>query len=293
MEQSFSASTAPDAPLVFLDSINRQWDKYSAAVKVARQDLAPEPVRSLRVSGRRLAQMLQLMQALNGQPSLKGALRLLKNQLKALDGLRDTQVVLQEIQEMDAQIPSLQKFRACLLQAQSRMARKVRKGLKDFDPAGVQTPIVRWILSLDPVLTRQFPAAILAEMDGYFQLARRRFDSLEPADPATIHKFRIAFRKFRYLLEGMEGLMPALPPKLPAGLQYYQGLMGAVQDLHILIRSLAEFAAADLAFNPRPALDAYHQCSADAVCVFTDQMGLLDTFWRPNSASPFPWEETG
>lgn len=66
---------------------------------------------------------------------------------------------------------------------------------------------------------------------------------IDPADPATIHRLRVAFKKYRYLVEPLAPLSGNHDPAVLARMHELQGLMGDIQDLAVLLRSLRSWAA--------------------------------------------------
>jgi hypothetical protein len=71
---------------------------------------------------------------------------------------------------------------------------------------------------------------------------RRR---IRPARPLTIHRTRVAFKKFRYLVELLQPLLPGVGLCQLQEMHNYQTLMGEIQDLEVLQAGLEAFAAAE------------------------------------------------
>jgi 2-polyprenyl-6-methoxyphenol hydroxylase-like FAD-dependent oxidoreductase len=71
----------------------------------------------------------------------------------------------------------------------------------------------------------------------------------------------------------------------------YQGAMGAIQDLEILLRTLADYAASASVFDPKPALRFYEKRHTETISAYLAEMDALNTFWRATPGRPFPWED--
>ena len=61
-----------------------------------------------------------------------------------------------------------------------------------------------------------------------------RFAAIDPELPATIHRARKELRRFRYLAEVFEPVVPAITQRLLDRLQSLQGDMGRIQDATVL-----------------------------------------------------------
>src|SRR5262249_23013376 len=77
--------------------------------------------------------------------------------------------------------------------------------------------------------------------DAAFATVVERWRVIDRSDPRLIHRTRVAFKKFRYLVE-------SLPPELTSycasdlrKLARYQRRMGNVQDFEVLLQSVQSF----------------------------------------------------
>jgi hypothetical protein len=67
--------------------------------------------------------------------------------------------------------------------------------------------------------------------------------------------------------------------------------MGEIQDVEVIMQTLADAPQQVAAFDPEPVRRYYEQCHADAISAYLTAMDRLHTFWRPASEQPFPWEK--
>jgi CHAD domain-containing protein len=84
-----------------------------------------------------------------------------------------------------------------------------------------------------------------ARIDGSIENAYRRVLVLrarvDPRKARSIHKMRVAFKKFRYMAEIAAPCFPKLSPERLEAMHAYQDRMGTIQDLDTLLRTMAEF----------------------------------------------------
>ena len=66
------------------------------------------------------------------------------------------------------------------------------------------------------------------------EAVEQRFAAIDPALPATIHRARKELRRFRYLAEVFEPVVPAITQPYLDHLQSLQGDMGRIQDATVL-----------------------------------------------------------
>jgi CHAD domain-containing protein len=58
--------------------------------------------------------------------------------------------------------------------------------------------------------------------------------------PKSIHRTRVAFKRFRYMVELLADHLPA-DDKMLAEMQHYQTMMGDIQDADVLLQSFDKF----------------------------------------------------
>jgi len=68
---------------------------------------------------------------------------------------------------------------------------------------------------------------------------------IDPANPETIHRTRIAFKKFRYMVESLSPDFTGLGKRQLRALALYQQRMGTLQYLEIIERCITSFVRQD------------------------------------------------
>lgn len=281
-------ATPINAPQLLLVLIDQHWDNYKSEREFCQNEFSSEAVRGLRIATRRMLALVQLLRRLNLGPNLQKLRCTFKEQLDSFDSLRDTQVVLAEISGTVQEISALLPFQEHLQKKEKRLLRSVKKKFKQIKPGDTAKRIVKRREILENRAIENIPVRILQAVDEAFLITQQRLGWVSPADPATIHSVRLAFKKFRYLVEMIHPTLENFPQENLKRMKNYQGAMGRIQDIEILLRSLADFAASASTFDPKPALRFYEQRHANAISVYLEEMGALNIFWRAAPDRPFP-----
>ena len=277
---------------LLLEALEQRWKKYLFELKRCRAEFSNEAVHDLRVSLRRLLSLIQLLHFIAPRPRLRKLSRALKAQLDEFDDLRDTQVMLAEISETIQDLPQLKKFQDHLERVERRLLKGLRKKIRSLDLKEITRRIRKVRESLKEEEKADFAAPILGSVDEAFFVTRQRYERIDPAKPATIHRVRIAFKKFRYMLEIAHPLLDDFPLDNLKQMHDYQSLMGEMQDADVFLQTLADFEANGSLLGLEPVRRYYESRHADAVSAYLKDKDMLDAFWRHAPDQPFPWEKT-
>jgi hypothetical protein len=71
----------------------------------------------------------------------------------------------------------------------------------------------------------------------------------------------------------------------------YQSLMGEIQDVEVIMQTLADAPVHVASFDAEPVRRYYERRHAKAISAYIEDMNQLDTFWRAAPDQPFPWEK--
>ena len=215
---------------------------------------------------------------------------LFKDQLDEFDDLRDTQVILAELSTILQELPQLDEFEQRLRSHEKQMLQDLHRKLKQRDTSEV----ARWIRKTQDALAEEtdseLHAQILDAVDDAFLDVRQRLAWVDLARSATIHRVRVVFKAFRYMVEIVNPLVKDFPPALLKQMNEYQTLMGNIQDAEVFARILADFGAS-APFSDQEAVKHYYEKRrTEAISAFAGAMDQLHTFWRPAPDQPFPWD---
>jgi len=276
---------------LLLAALDKRWKNYRAELKRCRAEFSNEAVHDLRVAARRMLALVQLLNSIAARPRLQKLNRAFKDQLNQFDDLRDTQVMLAEISETIKELPQLQKFQYHLQIVEEDLLKTLRKKLKVIDLFDVSKRIRKTRESLETNSDDELALQTLQAVDHAFLVTKQRHSWIDSAQSATIHRVRIAFKAFRYMVEIIQPLLKDFPPDNLKQMNDYQSLMGEIQDVEVIMQTLADFPSSASSFDHQPVRRYYERCHAEAVSAFIEDMNQLDTFWRPAPDQPFPWEK--
>jgi CHAD domain-containing protein len=276
-----------------LEAMDQRWKNYRAELMRCRSEFSNEAVHDLRASARRMLAILQLLNFLSPRPRLQKLNRAFKDQLDEFDDLRDTQVILAEISETIQELPQLQGFQDYLQEAEKKLLKVLRKKLKVIDLFDVSKRIrrMRESLKAEADTNGDLVEKTLRAVDDAFLVTKQRQNWINPAQANTIHRVRLAFKTFRYMVEIVHPLLQGFPTENLKQMHDYQSLMGEIQDVEVIMQTLADAPPHVSAFDPEPVRRYYERCHADAISAYLAAMDRLDTFWRPAPDQPFPWEK--
>jgi CHAD domain-containing protein len=283
-------SSTPPINQFLLEALDQRWKNYRDELKRCRNEFSNEAVHDLRASARRMLAFIQLLNTVSPQPRLQKLNRAFKEQLDEFDELRDTQVILAEVSETLQELPQLHEFHVYLQEVEKSLLKTLRKKLKVIDLFEVSKRIRRVQESLKAESESYQAAPVLQAVDDAFLATKQRQDWINPAAAATIHRVRIAFKAFRYMVEIVHPLLDGFPLENLEQMHEYQSRMGEIQDIEVIMQALAEAPIRLSASDLEPVRRHYEGCHAEAISAYLDVKDELDTFWRPALDRPFPWE---
>jgi len=275
-----------------LDALENRWKKYRMEIKRCRAEFSNEAVHDVRVALRRLISLIQLLNSIEPRLCLRKLRRAFKNQIDEFDELRDTQVMLAEISETISGLPELEKFQKHLARVEKGLLKDLRKKIKNLHLKEVTRRVRKTREALTDETKDDFAAAILRSVDEAFLVALQKYERVDPAHPPTIHRLRVAFKKFRYTVEIAHPLLENFPQDNLKGMHEYQSLMGEIQDADVFLQALDDFQPNVSSSVPEPVHHYYESRHADAISAYLKDKDMLNTFWRSMPEEPFPWEKT-
>ena len=276
---------------ILLDVLDKRWKNYRAELKRCQKEFSNEAVHDLRVAARRLLALIELLNFIEPRPRLQKLKRAFKDQLNEFDDLRDTQVLLAEVAETIEQFPRLKKFQYHLQSVEDELLKKLRKKMKVVDLFDVSKRMRKTRVALASSSVKRLDEQILSAIDETFLVCQQRYRLVDALQSATIHRLRVAFKAFRYSVEIAYPLLENYPVGLFKQMHDYQSLMGEVQDLEVITKSLAEFPVRKSAADFEPILAYYQERHSEAISAFIEDMNQIHTFWRSTPEDSFPWEK--
>ena len=274
-----------------LAALDERWKNYRAELKHCREEFSNEAVHDLRSCCRRMLAFIRLLKSISPRPRLQKLNRAFKDQLDEFDDLRDIQVVLAEVSETVKELSQLQEFQDHLQRVEKGLLKTLRKRLRVVDLFDVSKRVRRLRESLKHETSNDLVRQGLQAVDDAFLITKRRRDWINPAQATSIHRVRLAFKTFRYMVEIIHPLLDGFPTENLKCMHDYQSLMGEIQDVEVILQALTDAPVNVSSFDPEPVRRYYEGCHAEAISTYLENMNQLDTFWRAAPDQSFPWEK--
>lgn len=278
------------SPAFFLEIFGQRREKYRADLETCRVEFSETAVHDLRVTTRRLLAALELLRVFDSHPRIQKLRRSLKSQLDGFDDLRDVQVMLVSLSRFNENPPTLEPFKGYLQKRERRLLLAAEKHVRAIETAIIDKRLLKARATLAAVPAEDLSPRLLQALDKAYLTVKQRYGWIDPDQSATIHQVRVAFKKFRYMLECIHPSLPNFPTSQLKRMQAYQTKMGNVQDAEVFLQTLAKFSERHKKYDPQPVRRLLEQGFTQALSVYLDGKGELDTFWRSAPESGFPWD---
>ncbi len=282
----------PDVHQLLLDALEKCWKDYRKELKRCQTEFSNEAIHDLRVATRRILALIELLYSISSRPRLEKMIGFFKDQLDEFDELRDTQVILAEISEVLQELPQLHEFQKELQSDEEKMRRNVLKKIKKFDTSGLSTRIRKTQESIEEEKSAELALQVMQAVDDAYLLTSQRLAWVDTTRTDTIHRVRVAFKSFRYMMEIIHPLLKDYPIENLKRMNDYQSLMGEIQDAEVFIQALADYSESASFPDLDPVRDYYENRHKEAISAYVKDMNQLHMFWRSAPDQPFPWEKS-
>jgi CHAD domain-containing protein len=177
---------------------------------------------------------------------LARAQQALKKRLKAFARLRDTHTQLLLVGQRRGHLPATAEYLQALHRREGRLIQRVRRKLARIRQgrlAGSVAAIQKQFRSraAAPGLEEKRSAAVQEALRAAYANVVARHRAIVPADTSTIHRTRVAFKQFRYMIEALQPLLPGVDEHQLKSMDRYQTRMGEIQDLVVLLGNVDKF----------------------------------------------------
>ena len=279
---------APRPELWLTPTLCRRWDTYRERLGECRNQPSADSVHELRVATRRLISQLDMLQLMQGYGKTEKLCDMLRRQLKSLGPLRDTHVQLKIIGQQTNRFPELLLFLEHLKRREARAIEAASQQIRDFGTKKLRKWIGGLIQDLSESETdvrqnEKLRAVALSCASRAFEETVCRRQSIDFTDARTIHRTRVAFKKFRYVVETLPPKLTGLSKRDMRVLAWYQRRMGNIQDLEVVKTSLAEFLRRR--DHAEPLLEPFSRYlrlrQQRALRLFRKSADRLGDFWPP------------
>jgi CHAD domain-containing protein len=237
-----NATFPPKLATHLAESVRASRRCYRKRLERCQEKFSEKAVHNLRTETRRILASLSVIEALHFEGSLKKLRKTFKKRLDSYDDLRDTHVQLVLLKPLWPKFPEAGELKKQLCKCEQRLVSelsceiqtaksgKLNRGLKEIEkslrqcaknpPHGRSTAVAQTLLG------------------GAFRrvLALRRH--VKRNQPQTIHRMRVAFKRFRYTAELLRPFLPHFTSQRLARMKDFQAAAGDIQDVAVLLARL-------------------------------------------------------
>lgn len=269
------------------DSLNTQWRRYRKRLKRCQERFSQDAVHDVRVETRRLLSTIELLGAFIPERDIKKVRRTLKRHLDTFDQLRDTQVQLGYVGRMAGTFPDAHAFYDWLRDREARFTRTTRKAVKHIKTKRLGRGLAAFekeIRRQRKRITRERAFAIVQRaINQAFARVAQLCRRVRADDTKTIHRTRIAFKRFRYMVEALSPLLPAVTEDHRRAMRGYQCMMGDIQDMEVLLAALDKFVQKEEVnvFSARRLKKELMRWRRMLIQIYLNAAGRLRRFWPP------------
>jgi len=284
------APQLPDVRQHLAESLCTQWRRYRKQLKRCQRQFSEAAVHKSRVETRRLLATVELLCAFFPERDLKKARRALKDHLDSFDQLRDTQVQLVYVEHLVRKNPAARKFCAWLRKREERFICESRKAVRKIRTRRLGKRIAGFQSELEALRKHTKPERAFSMAQGAIRLAFARVAQLcrqvSADDTETIHRTRIAFKRFRYMVDALSALLPAVTDQHRQAMRGYQSMMGDIQDIEVLLATLDKFIKhGNHDVDTQRLRTEFTRRREQLIRVYLNAAGKLQQFWPLQPAS--------
>lgn len=268
---------------ILLSAFDERWKKFRAQHKACRMEFTDEAVHDLRVASRRMLVVLGLAKTIAPHPRVRKARQIIKRMIEDLNELRDVQVMLVETSENIETMPELKPFRKFLKKREAKLMRAAYKRIKQNGLSELSKRIgkIRESLEKEEQANAQFNEQLLEAAHNAYALAGQAYGQVDPLQAASIHRLRLAFKKFRYLIEIIHPLVEGFPSGNFESMHKYQGSMGNIQDAEVFLNSFLEYVKEHSPRTDTESVIRFFNARLKSLVVdFMENKGEIFTFWN-------------
>jgi CHAD domain-containing protein len=274
-------------------SLKKQWKRYRKELKRCQNEFSEEAIHESRVEARRLIASAALLGGFTDAACLEKLEASLKEHLDAFDDLRDTQVQLASVGGRLRDNPGGRAFRAYLGKREERFVRRTRKRIGRFGVRKLEKAVDAFRHGVEKELAQisagAAASALLRSVNRAFLRTRSLRGAIDPNDTKSIHRARVAFKKFRYMVESLAKYLPGVTEDYFDEMRHYQTMMGEIQDAEVLLKTFDRYVArkgVDAAIA-KPLRAELARRRLRLIRVYLDAADQLLDFWPLRSCPAF------
>jgi CHAD domain-containing protein len=267
-------------------SLFDRWQVFQERLHDCQEDSSETAVHDFRVATRRLMAQFDLLDAVIPSNEIHKSRRTLKRHLKALSALRDVQVQHLYVEQHLATFPELVLLRNFLEKRERRLAKAASADIRTFKTRKIERRVHLTLdqlalIAREPRRHQELSNAVIRVAEQAFSEVVRRRRAIKPDEIDTVHRTRLAFKRFRYMLESVPPDIAGLDQRRLRALSGYQRRMGIIQDLEVVQSGVMAFVGNDRALIDllQPFCRRLQQSRVRALRAFTKSADELFGFW--------------
>lgn len=273
---------------ILIDSLTKRWQRYLKELHRCKRGLSEAAVHDLRVATRRMISTLMMIGIVLPDARVRRLERRLKRLFDALSPLRDTQVQLLKLASETAAYPELETLITVLKVRERNLMKSLERRLLKLPTRTMG----RMVSNLKRVLGEHFSRprmhdvglqALVGTASARFMTAVAFNARVGASRPRTIHRARVAFKKFRYTCEALSPMLPWLSKNQMKAMDAFQTRMGNIQDGEVL-RALVDTFARKRPLQSRRKLSGFQrslrQQQRERIAEFVHSANELFSFYR-------------
>ena len=290
--KSISSQNLSPAARLLLRGLDNRWERYENCFQICCQEFSKEAVHDLRVTTRRLLNIIEIFERLFLGTKGRKLRQDLKEQLDNLDQLMDTQVQIAFVIDEMEEVEGVSVFLKYLSRREGKLLKDVEKLVKSLSIVAQKRRLNNFRSDAEARL--QIPdvrARLISAVDNSYAYVLQRYSRIDSQKTETIHRTRIAFKSFRYAVEVIHPLIVRYPVELLKVMNGYQGYMGDIQDIEVLQGMLKAFGKKHSTVDISSSEAFVAERHRLLVETFLSHMDTLYDFWRYSPRQSYPWNK--
>jgi len=215
-----------------------------------KKNFSEKNVHDFRVAIRRFIAALLIAESMKSIGAFSRIKKRLKNRISVFGELRDIQVVLNKIREVDSKskYTFLMELKLNFESKEKELRKRLRVKISRWKDGEIKRLVKKANGELMNIRKPEFNSIKAMLLDSYKVLVNRIRAALND-DPYSIHRVRIALRKLRYKVEILKSILIRPTEKNIELMQLFQKKMGEIQDLTVMIDTIRREMEKRLAFD--------------------------------------------
>ena len=230
---------------LILERFEERRHRFHGRLRKARRKPSEKSVHNLRVAARRMLSMLALLETVVPPERTRKLRRTVKKRLRKLRRMRDIQVQILNTEKLLVSFPQLAGFHKSLIRKERRLSDSIGRQLRKFRLASFWKDsdrlMDRLLASMDPESDDRLGDMIGAAIEDSFREVLSLRARIDPQRPVSIHRMRLAFKKFRYMAEIAAPRFEHLTEERLRAMDDFQTRMGQIQDIESLLSTMRDY----------------------------------------------------